>query len=438
MPVSLRQRTGATLTEVLMALLIMSVGVVSIFSLFPIAILSSIRATQLTNSKILEQNVEELVRTQPQLLRPPIPPGKTWRGEWQPNRVYNVADIVQPLIPIGHLFPNPNIVYECTAASAPRMSSISEPNWPTTGMVTDGNLTWTAVNNATNPGLTNYVVDPLGRFRDGNTALLQRFRFGYDGVNLRDLGIARDEAIARTSAGFSDYFTALATFSLPDTWSVDFEGIPTTVDPVVDAPRTVVTFPPGTELPANGSARVVLSTPLGTQTRTRFLTSVPINNSLTLAPPSVPAGFNGSLRIETFEPRYTYFLTVRRTSPDLPPQVHAVMMFNRGYNFSDEEVYEANFGNSAFTGVPQVVDNNLQADQVKIHWSASDPEPLMQEGNFLFDGRNAIWYEITNVNESANQAILTLDRPAEVITPTGANNVGRVILMPGIINVYEL
>lgn len=62
-------RSGATLTEVLMSILIMSIGVVSVITLFPLAILRAVHATQLTNSKVLENNIEDFINTNTWMLR---------------------------------------------------------------------------------------------------------------------------------------------------------------------------------------------------------------------------------------------------------------------------------------------------------------------------------------------------------------------------------
>ncbi len=65
------RRGGATLIEVLMAILIMSIGIVSIATLFPISVLRSLHATQLTNSTILRFNAEGLMDLDTDLIHDP-------------------------------------------------------------------------------------------------------------------------------------------------------------------------------------------------------------------------------------------------------------------------------------------------------------------------------------------------------------------------------
>jgi len=62
---------GVTLTEVLMSLMIMSIGVSAVIVLFPISVLRSIQATQLTNAAILKRNIESELRQNPRLIFDP-------------------------------------------------------------------------------------------------------------------------------------------------------------------------------------------------------------------------------------------------------------------------------------------------------------------------------------------------------------------------------
>lgn len=63
-----RHREGVTLTEVLMSLMIMSIGVVSLATLFPIASLRVLEATNLTNSTIVSFNAEGIVDAFPNMV----------------------------------------------------------------------------------------------------------------------------------------------------------------------------------------------------------------------------------------------------------------------------------------------------------------------------------------------------------------------------------
>ncbi len=67
----LTARSGVTLIEVLMSLMIMSIGVTSVMVLFPIAVLRSIQSTQLTNAAILKYNVEAQLRGNPKVIFDP-------------------------------------------------------------------------------------------------------------------------------------------------------------------------------------------------------------------------------------------------------------------------------------------------------------------------------------------------------------------------------
>ncbi len=70
-PGAVSARDGVTLTEVLMSLMIMSIGVSAVAVLFPISVLRSVQATQLTNGAILKYNAEALIQMRPELVFDP-------------------------------------------------------------------------------------------------------------------------------------------------------------------------------------------------------------------------------------------------------------------------------------------------------------------------------------------------------------------------------
>ena len=68
---NLTPRTGVTLTEVLMSLMIMSIGVSAVAVLFPISTLRSVQANRLTHGAILKYNVEGILQSEPNLIFDP-------------------------------------------------------------------------------------------------------------------------------------------------------------------------------------------------------------------------------------------------------------------------------------------------------------------------------------------------------------------------------
>jgi type II secretory pathway pseudopilin PulG len=158
-------RSGATLTEVLMSLLIMSIGIVSVITMFPLAVLRSIQATQLTNSRLLKQNVQQAFRTQyysPDRPLLPAPstgaafrfdlmnqstfpraggPRTQFRGEWQPNTSYLTGEIIVPTRKAGGTAPSPNLWFVCQGGG---VSGEIEPRWQPGLLLSDGTMDATA------------------------------------------------------------------------------------------------------------------------------------------------------------------------------------------------------------------------------------------------------------------------------------------------------
>lgn len=459
LPVS--HRSGATLVEVLMSLMIFSIGIVSVFTLFPVSLLSSIQATKLTNSKILADNVVERLRTDPSVLRPHLDLAWNWRGEWQPQTQYSMNDVVWPQIKPGELLPVPPLVYRCTMASGNRRTDSSEPTWPkgTTGSVTDNNVNWVIAPWANAP---NYIVDPMGRHVEGDDT---RRWFGYEGGTTLQSGTAMSPALRRSSGGVANYNSSLTEFSQPDTWTTVLEEIPTAVT------STTVTFPNSVELGGVSTAnhRLVFISNDGKRSTIRFLAAsnpisgqvITLNTSETdtsrypLTTDLDSVSEISKVRIESFTPRYSYMLSVRRPNANVAPTVNAIIMFNRDTSPDAEEIYEANFASndedpmspSGFSGSTPI-NGILDNDVIRVAWDlpgTGEREPLIREGNYILDAKEAFWYRIVNVGSESTvggkrQVDLTVDRPIEVRTPaTGnASDAGRAILMPGIVEIFKL
>ena len=65
---SKRLRAGVTLTEVLVSVVIMSIGVVLLSTLLPISILRTAQATQLTHAVFMRNNAEAAIESDPRIL----------------------------------------------------------------------------------------------------------------------------------------------------------------------------------------------------------------------------------------------------------------------------------------------------------------------------------------------------------------------------------
>jgi hypothetical protein len=494
-------RAGATLTEVLMAILIMAVGVISVFTLFPISVLRTIQATQQTNSKILKYNVDELVKSSPGLLTTFDDPTGTaftyafggpltlnYLGSWQPQRIYVDGDVVVPVIGQGALQPTPLIWYradvtlDTTLMPPPTdvYSGTDEPDWllhsPTiedasTG-ASGGTIEWHPVRSAASFLPLSYVVDPLGYWTASVDGSVPSEFFG--STMDTTTGVATDNnvgllrihgGIASSSSELSRRAAAL-TCALPDSWEQIFSG------PPASATTTVVDFPPAAALTQVTQAaaeltphRLILTSSDRRSTVYRTISDI-TGQQVNLAE-SIPVRFPtdaagnldiGNAEVEALTLRYTWFLTVRNTAQGTPA-IKCVIVFNRNFAGGSEHAYGANFGNPDLDvdgggvddGLEHGLPDNSAGPWVKIIWdSATEPDPLLKRGNYVFDSRNVDWYRIQDIHDSGTAsgidfAVLILERnvrrqtlvPAE-LPPDPAVIDGRAILMPGIVEVFDL
>jgi len=508
-------RAGLTLTEVLMAMLVMGLGVISVFTLFPISIVRSIQATQGTNAKILEAEVTELMRSGPLVMNehtpppnPPPPAGPRFRGYWAPGRSYRVGDIIVPTIKPGSALPSPNVWYVCVetldnmgTASSSSQSGLTEPDWDVTlnrpnfdrnnlnpnERITWGHLPLIQLRNSQipyddplNPDLTvgafyrtdRYVIDPLGWAMARIGGYGNAWEFGNDRVlptTPDPVTNADPFRLLRINGGLNSQTLAELNTVLPDSWEQVLEDTPilvTDADPTGPTPGQV-TFSQSIDLGGiGGFSRIVLTSLDGRVTAVRGITAVnPMAKTVSWsAREPLPARLSpssiGFARIEIFDRRYTWFMTVKRNAAN-NADIKVVVVFKRGFGAEEEQVYDANFANPAIDLDMYMGDDGTQhgltgrTDWVKITWDATpvtgDPTPLAKAGNYLFDARDVEWYRIRQVfdettNGTTASRVLILDR--SVVTPTPDDNMGmppanamptgRVILMRGIVDIFDL
>jgi len=441
-----------------MAILIMGVGVVSVFTLFPISVLRTIQATNQTNAKILKENVEEQLSQSPGLLT--SFEGAAFQGEWKPGVSYNVNEIVFPSVKPGSPVPRPLALFRVQTAGGP--SGLVEPTWnvPTstvpTPTTTDGGIIWEFV------ALQRYVVDPLGwniARDDGQVAgVIASFGNSTDPTT----GVASVLAgpLLRIHGGRNTTISAAESCTHPDTWQQAAQATPTIVDAVS------ATFPATVELggiagSALAAPRIVLTSSDGSQTVVRQLVTPIAAPTVTWTAP-LPDRFQrplgsgqfdvGLARIEVFNRRYSWFMTVRNVGAR--PEIKCVVTFNRSFASAEEHAYNANFGNPNLDldgdgfldgdtnqdGTVDPLDGDWSSSgQIVIAWTAAEPEPLIKAGNWLFDARDVSWYRIQSVDAAVTSARVTLDRSVRAQTPAaGPLSPGRAILMPGIVEIFDL
>jgi hypothetical protein len=68
---SLSSRTAATMAEVLMSMLILSIGVLCLATLFPVGMINSVRASKLTRATMLKENCDTMIDLLPFLVHDP-------------------------------------------------------------------------------------------------------------------------------------------------------------------------------------------------------------------------------------------------------------------------------------------------------------------------------------------------------------------------------
>lgn len=409
----MNRRSGTTLIEVLMSVMVMGIGVITVASLFAISSLRTARANQLTNAAILSRNADVLLRTYPHLLHDPD----------NSANYYTMNPIAQEVA--EH--------YD-----------------------------------------TRYVVDPLGWWTHSDAGNGLEDIFGNDGTNPSASGLPRfhgGSAIQTVNAddpstpvdeslvGFViDRNAAAKWFTLPDSWIDVVDG---PVDGQVSSGTSVDIDAPPANLagitPSSAEYRVTLfESPVFNPrpgSLTRRLTAI-TGRTVQWAEP-LPSGFDPErVRIEVREWMFSWFITVEK-STDGVATGSVVVVFRRSFDERDELVYQSAFtagdqanGLTGWDRQPGVAgvddDNDMTIDNPSetgtpgsddtltgyIFWDSSQTEPQLGRGKFIFDLGRARWYQIRDFRIETNptdqpqppagtdmRATLLFDR--EVVDSTG-------------------
>lgn len=445
-------RRGATLVEVLMALLIMAVGVTSVVTLFPLAILKAVRAHQLTDAKLFENSIKDTLLTHSQL----------WTGapEWTENSVYGRNPALGPLAlpPLiqdswvtpkrtERLVPDTNQLFYATSSNPmnplPLASGAATPGFPIqSGLqatlnnggyrnfspapvtVSEDDLQWESYRHS--PYIPDgtwsaYIVDPLGWHNAETNA--ERLQFGQIPTGALPYG---DSSGAANTVNMDRIHcqlsldTANELFRLQDTWGLAVEPTALEVSPAVTFPavNTVqVEFPVKIDVTGliPGKSRVILSSTQSRRVVTVLVTigtSNPSPNILRIPNSTIPSGFDAIVdqaSVEVQSPsRYSWLMAVH-SSPQGKFEAQCAVVLNRTFQAADEQGYRAEFMQQFdLDGDGNIGTNETNLAKVRWPYSADIDAPRLREGGYIFDASYGYWYQIKKiekVNDEAQQRV---------------------------------
>jgi prepilin-type N-terminal cleavage/methylation domain-containing protein len=408
-------RRAVTLIEVLMSLMIMSIGVSAVMVLFPISVLRSVQSTQMTNAAILKYNTEAQLRRDPKVI-------------FDPDGNYDLATNEQQ---------RQLAVSEHYQSAAFRNYIVDPVGFHGFfGFDNDGNGTVDAADDAWARSFGNDGYQPGFQLGTPPSIVVPSLR-RYDGRVITQFGGVIESGVL-SSALSADQITALQQLSsrlarLGDGRTVQLDtfaegaalvrtiaGTPylvgvqlpssVAVDELVAIP-TSTNSNPGGLIPDPELAEIVLFSVDGKFSQTYPLTHISpadrkafwseYDDDATASAPvdfnrngyadvrPLPAQFGGSIgrvllrSVRTAD--YSWLLTVRRGSDGQARGVDVVIRYHSGVKPQDERVFPATF--------------TKEFNLVGLSRPLDGTEPLLKRGNFIFDPANARWYRITDYEE---------------------------------------
>ena len=464
-----RQRSASTLTEVLVAIMITSIGLVSVATLFPLSVLRSVKATQITAATDARYNAEAAIDMYPNMITNPIDPRyPPFLANGQPNNQ-----------PTSDSFLTQNYVIDPLGFAA------------TLGLNNGAGLTLGGANLAYQKRPEHYFGIDLngGTQPPFDSAPWVDTKNGLYGIARYPMTWApfpRTQGPGVTGPGAlaaADYLVML-----PDSWPLQYDTVGGTLgNGKNDLPTqfTNITLPtlnlPAVDFPSP-SMRIVMFSADGLSCQIRNITRIlgttvkwtediddtgpnattaagndprDVNHNKNLDHYPLPQSFVNSggigvVCIELQERRYTWLLTVRQSNPQTSPpsaSVDCVVYFKRTIeNIGvDELMYETHFRlGSQLAAVVYPTGNNLATGQPL--------KPFIKRGGYVFDANNAFWYRVSNVQDpdinnplqlaapaaGFQQALLVIDVPANSSNDNNPLIPPRGMFPRGVVDVYPL
>ena len=395
-------RRGVTLVEVLMSLMIMAIGVSSVAVLFPISVLRSIKASQLTNATILKHNVDVLTDVQSELIFDPD-------GDYRSN-----LGVAARRTTLDEHFRTP----------AAR-NYIVDP----VGFYTHLDDQQVGLNaNGSAPGFAgtfgNTGTDAFGVPRWGGGLTATDGRGPIDAAHRKAIRL-KAMALANQGDGWETQIDAqavgLVTGGVTLSADLDLSQVPTAqlvlppdgnggylvADPEL---YRVVVFSldgrfsqayPLVAINRTASPQIAyFSEDLNNNGGLDALEDVNMNGAVDIR--SLPAEFGGVVTRVLLQSKrvndYSWMLNVRRRGDGQARSVDVVVRFNDGVSITDERVFQATFVPSSST--PPVTRRSVWVRKPSRSTPADTTEPKIRKGGFVFDAINGIWYRIQDVQDA--------------------------------------
>jgi type II secretory pathway pseudopilin PulG len=372
-------RSGATLIEVLMSLMIMGLGISSVFALFPMSVLRSVKATNLTNATLLSQSARDFFIANETVI------------EQQPV----ATDAWLSTLPAGSV-PSP---FGGTFVVDPYGGSAAAGFGGTQGKFGEVLRVQNGLNEPANP-INSYVTGKDSWVTDYEDTQLQ-------GVTANTV----PQAPPLTGTDPAHRLEFYQTGGVPD-----FNQVATNRSRVliysIDGRRSLV--------------RSLATTGTG---------PVPAANQLQLAS-ALPDDMDsideiGAVRLQNFERRYTCLYTINQDENGNTQSRQIAVFFRRGFGESEQTYQATSFStnkrtltvNNYTVGIPRPGDYIFGA------WTENKGG-----GRVLTFGR---WYRLLLVEETAtNQYKLTLDRTW--VGKVAAGNNPKIMFPHGVVSVFDL
>ena len=458
---------GVTLTEVLMSLMIMSIGISAVAVLFPISVLRSVQATQMTNAAILKYNAEALVQMIPQIVFDPDGDGNITEHLRNSTEQHYIVD------PTGYFELAASGASYSTYATLSLNNNSSLPNDNSFRGLCD----WFGSIDTNNDGVPEPLTSiprydggirshtisaalPLGYAPAGGTAEEAR-ALQMLASTLSKLGDGWDTAVDSLADGYLDasgnvqstISGAVHGVKLPD--DLDLTGLASSL--------TTVPVSGGTQLIADPEmVRVVVFSYDG-----RFSVAYPaleidsashvirwsektgqdLNKNGTIDSRVLPPEFNvsgnyliGRVIVQTARTKdYNWILSVRRGSDGQCRGVDVVVTHNKGITPDDERVFPASFNKSTSATSSPFIISVLKTSGKKLDGDVA--EPNLRRSGYVFDVVNCRWYRIRDYQE-ANVTVGSITGPGYLVTleqPVVQNALdGGAMFLSGVVDVFPM